>query len=63
MKRKFFAVFLSLCMVMSLVPMAALAAPEDGNQAATKLPEAVDGVITLTEDVTLKQKESPLKPA
>ena len=53
MKRKFFAVFLSLCMVMSLVPMAALAAPEDGNQAATKLPEAVDGVITLNEDVTL----------
>ena len=29
MKRKFFAVFLSLCMVMSLVPMTALAAPED----------------------------------
>ena len=56
MKRKFFAVFLSLCMVMSLVPMAALAAPEDGNQAATKLPEAVDGVITLTEDVTLETK-------
>ena len=29
MKRKFFAAFLSLCMVMSLVPMTALAAPED----------------------------------
>ena len=56
MKRKFFAAFLSLCMVMSLVPMTALAAPEDGNQAATKLPEAVDGVITLTEDVTLGTK-------
>ena len=29
MKRKFFAVFLSLCMVMSLLPMTVLAAPED----------------------------------
>ena len=29
MKRKFFAAFLSLCMVMSLVPMTALAA--EGN--------------------------------
>ena len=29
MKRKFFAAFLSLCMVMSLVPMTALAVPED----------------------------------
>ena len=29
MKRKFFAAFLSLCMAMSLVPMTALAAPED----------------------------------
>ena len=59
MKRKFFAAFLSLCMVMSLVPMTALAAPEnDGartpsTQAATELPGAVDGVITLKEDVTL----------
>ena len=46
-------------MVMSLVPMTALAAPEnDGartpsTQAATELPGAVDGVITLKEDVTL----------
>lgn len=59
MKRKFFAAFLSLCMVMSLVPMTALAATEDdgagtpSTQAATKLPGAVDGVITLKEDVTL----------
>ena len=59
MKRKFFAAFLSLCMVMILVPMTALAAPEnDGagtpsTQAATELPGAVDGVITLNEDVTL----------
>ena len=59
MKRKFFAVFLSLCMVMSLVPMTVLAATEDdgagtpSTQAATKLPDAEDGVITLKEDVTL----------
>ena len=59
MKRKFFAAFLSLCMVMSLIPMTALAATEDdgagtpSTQAATKLPDAVDGVITLKEDVTL----------
>ena len=31
MKRKFFAAFLSLCMVMSLVPMAALAAEDTGT--------------------------------
>ena len=59
MKRKFFAAFLSLCMVMSLVPMTVLAATEDdgagtpSTQAATKLPDAEDGVITLKEDVTL----------
>ncbi len=46
-------------MVMSLVPMTALAAPEnDGartpsTQAATELPGAVDGVITLKDNVTL----------
>ena len=31
MKRKFFAAFLSLCMVMSLVPMTALAAEDTGT--------------------------------
>ncbi len=66
MKRKFFAAFLSLCMVMSLVPMTALAAPEnDGagtpsTQAATELPGAVDGVITLNEDVTLGTGRVPI---
>ena len=58
MKRKFFAAFLSLCMAMSLVPMAALAAPEDGNQAATELPEAVDGVITLDKDYSVSTLNS-----
>jgi len=57
-KRKFFAAFLSLCMVMSLVPMTALAAPEDGNQAATELPEAVDGVITLDKDYSVSTLNS-----
>ena len=61
MKRKFFASFLSLCMVLSLVPMTALAAPEDdgvrtpSTQAVTELPAAVGGVITLTEDVELSR--------
>ena len=65
MKRKFFAAFLSLYMVMSLVPMTALAAPEnDGagtpsTQAATELPGAVDGVITLTGPVDLKNAWKP----
>ena len=65
MKRKFFAVFLSLCMVMSLVPMTALAATEDdgagtpSTQAATKLPDAEDGVITLTGPVDLKNAWKP----
>ena len=39
MKRKFFAAFLSLCMVMSLVPMAALAA-ETGETVVAKVGEA-----------------------
>src|SRR5699024_3067783 len=48
-----------LCMVMSLIPMTALAATEDdgagtpSTQAATKLPDAEDGVITLTSNVTI----------
>ena len=46
MKRKFFAAFLSLCMVMSLVPMTALAAEGDsvaqvGNEKYTSLADAV----------------------
>ena len=38
--------------------MAALAAPEDGNQAATELPEAVDGVITLDKDYSVSTLNS-----
>ncbi len=62
MKRKFFAAILSLCMVMSLVPMTALAAQEDdgagtpSTQVAKELPDAEGGVITLTEDVELSSQ-------
>ena len=48
MKKKILAIFLSLCMAMSLLPVTALAT-DDG----TGLPEAKDGVITLENDVTL----------
>ena len=55
MKRKFFAAFLSLCMVMSLVPMTALAAENDeSGTPSTQLPDPVDGVITLETDTTLQ---------
>ena len=55
MKRKFFAAFLSLCMVMSLVPMTVLAAENDGaGTPSTQLPDPVDGVITLETDTTLQ---------
>ena len=57
MKRKFFAAFLSLCMVMSLLPMTVLAADDTNTpstQVATELPAADEnGVITLKKDVTL----------
>ena len=56
MKKKILAIFLSLCMAMSLLPVTALAteAGDTDAKAATKLPEAdKNGVITLTEDVTL----------
>ena len=55
MKKKILAVFLSLCMAMSLLPVTALAAGEDtpSTQAATTLPTAVNGVITLEDDTSL----------
>ena len=49
MKRKLCSVLLALCMVLTLLPVSAMA--EGGT--ATSLPDAVEGVITLTEDVTL----------
>ena len=55
-KKKILAVFLSLCMAMSLLPVTALATGEDtpSTQAVKTLPAADEnGVITLKEDVTL----------
>lgn len=52
MKRKLCSVLLALCMVLTLLPVSAMADEAD-TQSATSLPAAVDGVITLTEDVTL----------
>ena len=55
-KKKILAVFLSLCMAMSLLPVAALATDAadektPSTQAATKLPEAVNGVTILNSTV------------
>ena len=46
MKKRFAGAFLALAMLLSLLPVSALAA-------SGTLPAAVDGVITLTDDVTL----------
>lgn len=54
MKRKLCSVLLALCMVLTLLPVSAMA--EGGT--ATSLPDAVDGVITLREDVALSQAAS-----
>ena len=56
MKKKILAVFLSLCMAMSLLPVTALATDAadektSSTQAATKLPEAVNGVTILNSTV------------
>ena len=65
MKRKFFAAFLSLCMVMSLVPMTALAAEnkESANataittqeelQSALNTAASTKGTVTLTSNITV----------
>ena len=59
MKKRLLSALLALCMMLTMVPMAfATEADSSGNsdvsaQAATELPEAVDGVITLQQDVTL----------
>ena len=59
MKKRLLSALLSLGMVLTMVPMAFAAEDEsNGNsdisaQAATELPEVVNGVITLQQDVTL----------
>ena len=59
MKRKFFAAFLSLCMVMSLVPMTALAAEESWTEVSTAggLSSALGtgGNIKLTANITVTE--------
>lgn len=51
MTKKFLSALLAVLMVVSMVPMAAMAAEGD-NPPATTLPDPVSGVITLTEDLT-----------
>ena len=62
MKRKFFAAFLSLCMVMSLVPMTALAAEESWKDVSTaaELSSALvtGGNIKLTENITVTEAQA-----
>ena len=59
MKRKLCSVLLALCMVLTLLPVSAMAeGGAEASQVATQLPSAVDGVITLTEDVALSQAAS-----
>ena len=53
MKRKFFAAFLSLCMVMSLVPMTALAADNEENTITSETRTLTEGTYSLNSDVTL----------
>ena len=51
MKKKLLAVFMTFAMTLSLMPTAMA---EEGNETTGNcLPEAIDGVITLKEDVTL----------
>ena len=53
MKRKLCSVLLALCMVLTLLPVSAMADVAD-TQSATSLPAADEnGVITLMENVTL----------
>lgn len=58
MKRKLCSVLLALCMVLTLLPVSAMADVAD-TQSATSLPDADEnGVITLTENVALSQAAS-----
>ncbi len=52
MKKKLCSVLLALCMVLTLLPVSALA-EEVAPQAATELPAVVDGVVTLASDTSI----------
>ena len=56
MKRKLCSVLLALCMVLTLLPVSALAeerTPAEAEQVATQLPSAEDGVVTLESDTSI----------
>lgn len=56
MKRKLCSVLLALCMVLTLLPVSALAeerTPAEAEQVAAELPSAVDGVVTLASDTSI----------
>ncbi len=56
MKRKLCSVLLALCMVLTLLPVSAMAddgAPAEAEQVATELPSAMDGVVTLASDTSI----------
>ena len=63
MKKRFLSILTALCLTLTLLPTAALADEGDGDvqdasadvatQVAASLPEPVDGVITLTGDITV----------
>ena len=54
MKKRFLSIMMALCVALSLLPATALAA-----EGGTQLPTAVDGVITLDENVTLPEAWQP----
>ena len=56
MKRKLCSVLLALCMVLTLLPVSAMAdvgAPAEAEQVAAELPSATDGVVTLASDTSI----------
>ncbi len=56
MKRKLCSVLLALCMVLTLLPVSAMAeerTPAEAEQVATQLPSAEDGVVTLESDTSI----------
>lgn len=61
MRRRFLPALLALAMVLSMVPFALADASAGAGEAATALPAADEnGVITLTEDVTLGTERVPI---
>ena len=57
MKKKLLSIMLVLCMVLGMMP--AVAAADGDDTASAKLPDAVDGVITLDKDMTVTADKLP----